>query len=310
MAAMARTVAAADHLRFGAVSVTADEIASQPRVWRAAAARAGELDVLASHERLAILGCGTSYYVAQAIAVLREAVRGETDAFVASEAPLRRHYPEVLAISRSGTTTEVGRVLERLPAGSRRTLVTGIFDAALSAHAETTVVLALADEQSVVQTRFATTVIALARVALGDDVEVFARDAEQALAEPLPLDPTRYARHVFLGRGWCVGLAAEAALKTREMAQAWAESYPAMEYRHGPISVADAETAVWLVGPGPAGLSGDVAATGATVVTSALDPLAQLVQVQRAALALAEARGLDPDRPRHLTRSVMLDGPA
>jgi fructoselysine-6-P-deglycase FrlB-like protein len=292
------------------VSVTADEIASQPQVWRAAAGRAGELDVLGSHERVAILGCGTSYYVAQAIAVLRETIRNaETDAFVASEAPFHRHYPQVIAISRSGTTTELGRLLERLPAGTRRTLVTGIFDAALADHAEETVVLALADERSVVQTRFATTVIALARVALGDDLELFVADVEQALAEPLPLDPTRYARHVFLGRGWCVGLAAEAALKTREMAQAWAESYPAMEYRHGPISVADAETAVWLIGPGSPGLEEDVAATGATVVTSTLDPLAQLVQAQRAALALAEAKGLDPDRPRHLTRSVVLDEP-
>jgi glucosamine 6-phosphate synthetase-like amidotransferase/phosphosugar isomerase protein len=42
------------------------------------------------------------------------------------------------------------------------------------------------------------------------------------------------------------------------------------------------------------------------VVESELDPLAQLVQAQRAAVALAKARGLDPDRPRNLTRSVVL----
>jgi glucosamine 6-phosphate synthetase-like amidotransferase/phosphosugar isomerase protein len=42
------------------------------------------------------------------------------------------------------------------------------------------------------------------------------------------------------------------------------------------------------------------------VVTSSLDPLAQLVQVQRLAVAAATARGLDPDHPRALTRSVVL----
>ncbi len=50
--------------------------------------------------------------------------------------------------------------------------------------------------------------------------------------------PRRYRRIVFLGAGWTVGLASEAALKLREAAGAWTESYPAMEYRHGPISAA------------------------------------------------------------------------
>ena len=39
---------------------------------------------------------------------------------------------------------------------------------------------------------------------------------------------------------------------------------------------------------------------------SGLDPLADLIRVQRLAVARATARGLDPDSPRHLTRSVVL----
>jgi len=35
--------------------------------------------------------------------------------------------------------------------------------------------------------------------------------------------------------------------------------------------------------------------------------MAELVRVHRLALALARARGLDPDRPRNLTRSVILE---
>jgi fructoselysine-6-P-deglycase FrlB-like protein len=56
----------------------------------------------------------------------------------------------------------------------------------------------------------------------------------------------------------------------------------------------------------PPGLAADVAATGALVVSSADDPLLQLVTAQRIAVALAEHRGLDPDHPRNLTRSVIL----
>jgi glucosamine 6-phosphate synthetase-like amidotransferase/phosphosugar isomerase protein len=35
--------------------------------------------------------------------------------------------------------------------------------------------------------------------------------------------------------------------------------------------------------------------------------MAELVRVQRLAVALALARGLDPDHPRHLARSVVLE---
>ena len=65
---------------------------------------------------------------------------------------------------------------------------------------------------------------------------------------------------------------------------------------------------MWFLGDAPSGLADQVATTGAAVIRSALDPLAQLVQVQRVAMALATARGLDPDRPPHLSRSIVLEG--
>ena len=68
-------------------------------------------------------------------------------------------------------------------------------------------------------------------------------------------------------------------------------------------------SAVWPLGDVEPDLLHDVAATGATIVDhglGAIDPMAELILVQRTAVALAEARGLDPDRPRHLTRSVVL----
>jgi fructoselysine-6-P-deglycase FrlB-like protein len=112
----------------------------------------------------------------------------------------------------------------------------------------------------------------------------------------------------FLGRGWVNGLAHEAALKLRESAQAWTEAYPLFEYRHGPISIAAPGRVIWSLAPLDDATVQELEQTGATVVANGLDPLAALVQCQRAAVALAEARGLDPDRPRNLTRSVVLDG--
>jgi fructoselysine-6-P-deglycase FrlB-like protein len=158
----------------------------------------------------------------------------------------------------------------------------------------------------VVQTRFATTTLVLLRAHLGEDLSQAIADAETAVASSLPDGVVDRAQFTFLGAGWTTGVAAEAALKMREAALAWSESYPAMDYRHGPIAITDEQSAVWMFGQAPAGLAEQVGATGGMWVQQDLDPLASLIQAQRLALELAAARGLDPDTPRHLTRSVIL----
>ncbi|MFF0307282.1 SIS domain-containing protein [Streptosporangium sp. NPDC004379] len=288
---------------------TEAEIASQPDCWR----RVAEVPTGAlprRGERVAVVGCGTSWFIAQAYAALRErAGHGETDAFAASEAPAGRSYDRVLALTRSGTTTEVLELLERLKAaGTPTTAITADPSTPVMTLAGEVVVLDFADEESVVQTRFATTQLALLRAHLGEDLSAAAADAERALAEPLPEEPVSAEQLTFLGRGWTYGLALEAALKMREACRAWTESYPAMEYRHGPISIAGPGRITWMLGEAPGGLRGEVEATGGSFVESALDPMAELVRVQRVAVARARAAGLDPDRPMHLTRSVVLPG--
>jgi fructoselysine-6-P-deglycase FrlB-like protein len=282
------------------VSATEREIMSQPATWRRAAVLAAELPDPGA--RLAVIGCGTSLFMAQSFAAVRA---GETDAFPASEIPWGRRYDAVLAISRSGTTTEVVRALERFP-DVRRYAITGVATSPVAAAVDHTVVLDFADEESVVQTRFATTALALLLAHLGMDVETAARRGEAALVAELPVDPTATSSFVFLGRGWTVGLANEAALKLREAALATTEAYPALEYRHGPIALADSRTLVWSLGDVDDDLLDDVRAVGATVVATGDHPLADLVLIQRLAVALARARNLDPDQPRNLSRSVVL----
>nr|WP_152893588.1 SIS domain-containing protein [Streptomyces adustus] len=283
---------------------------SQPECWTRAAAQAPEHRAVlpAPGERVALVGCGTSYFMAQAVAGLREAAgQGETDAFAASEFPHGRSYDRVVALTRSGTTTEVLELLARLRGRTRTVALTADPGTPVTAVADDLVVLDYADERSVVQTRFATTALTLLRAHLGLHGAAAVADARTALAVELPQGLVDCAQFTFLGRGWTVGLANEAGLKMREAALSWAEAYPAMEYRHGPISVTTAGTATWMFGEAPEGLAEQVGATGGRWVRGDLDPLAELVRAQRLAVAVAEARGLDPDRPRHLTRSVILD---
>jgi fructoselysine-6-P-deglycase FrlB-like protein len=298
------------------------EIASQPDCWTRAGKLADSPGLPLPGERVAAVGCGTSWFMAQAYAALREqAGQGETDAFQASEFPRGRQYDRIVAITRSGTTTEVLDVLAATR--GRTTVITADGTQPAATLAAEAVVLDFADERSVVQTRFATSALALLRAHLGEDPDRMAGDAEVAVRLPLPVDPSVIEQITFLGRGWTVGLAAEAALKCREAAGFWAEAYPAMDYRHGPIAIAAPRRVVWAFGEIPPGLPDEVEATGAAFVHSRhhgghgalgrwcggrapLDPMADLIVAQRVAMQLAAGRGLNPDEPRNLRRSVVL----
>ncbi|MFE5619509.1 SIS domain-containing protein [Streptomyces sp. NPDC056463] len=286
------------------------EIAGQPDCWRRAADIAADHAVLLPRpgERIAVVGCGTSYFMARAYAALRESLgAGETDAFPASdETPLGRGYDRIVALTRSGATTEVVTLLARASGRIPTLVLTGVPDSGAAHHADRSIVLDFADERSVVQTRFATTALQLLRAGLGVDLTPSITDAELALYEPLPTVWERRTQFTFLGTGWTVGLADEAAHKLRGVARAWAESYAAMEYRHGPIVISDRTSLVCCLGPEPAGLRDEVEATGALFAADAIDPLAAVVRAQRLAVTLAARRGLNPDRPRHASRSVIL----
>ncbi|MFC9466664.1 SIS domain-containing protein [Streptomyces coelicoflavus] len=286
-----------------------DELNSQPECWTRAAGDAARHTAAlpAAGERVAIVGCGTSYFMAQSAAALREeAGLGETDAFAASEFPRGRTYDRVVALTRSGTTTEVLELLTELKGRTRTVALTADPRTPVMNAADDVVALDYADERSVVQTRFATTALTLLRAHLGLHTDAVVADARAALAADLPEGLVERTQFTFLGRGWTVGLANEAGLKMREASLSWTEAYPAMEYRHGPISISTTGTATWMFGRAPEGLAEQVRETGAMWVPGALDPLAELVRAQRLAVAVATARGLDPDRPRHLTRSVIL----
>ncbi|MGD0808203.1 MAG: SIS domain-containing protein [Acidimicrobiales bacterium] len=286
-----------------------DEVNSQPSCWVRAGQMAAASGLPDHGSRIALVGCGTSRYMAEAVAAWREAGGfGESDAFAASEMPLERSYDVVVAISRSGTTTEVLRLIEALSPRTEIFAITGAESTPIAKAASRNISLPFADEESVVQTRFATSVLALWRSHLGHDVEHLAELARQKLIAPLPERLGSFEQFVFLGQGAGVGLANEAALKLREASLCWTEAYPSMELRHGPISLLEAHSLVWSLSELPAGLSDDVLASGATLEPPSPDgdPMVELVGAQLAAIALAGMKGIDPSRPRGLSRSIVL----
>ncbi len=289
----------------------AGEIATQPGLWSAARELASDhRDVLPrAGERVALIGCGTSLYMARAFAAAREAAGlGVTDAWPASEHRLTRDYDRVVAITRSGTTTEIIEALKDYEGDAGVTVITATPETPVVALGDP-IVLADADERSVVQTRFATTALAVLRWHLGHDLDPVVEQARLALAEPeSSLAVARSADQLtFVGMGWATAIAQEAGLKLREATQTWTEAYPMTEYRHGPISISAPGRVVWAFGPMVRNFARDVAVTGAHLEHRDVDPMADLVRVQRLCLLRAADAGLDPDQPRNLARSIILD---
>lgn len=284
------------------------ELTSQPEVWEQAIELARTAQGLPQHgEKVAVIGCGTSWFMAEAYAAAREENGfGVTDAYAASEARLDRDYDRVVAITRSGTTSEVLEALRGLGGRVATVGIVGPEGTPLVDIVDTVITMPFADEESVVQTRFATSAITLLLAGLGLDQTGAVEDARSALEMDLPEEAVAADQLTFLGLGMSVGFAEEAALKCREASQSWTESYQAMEYRHGPIAIAEPGRATWMFGTAPEGLADGVRGLGAAWINHGLAPIAELVLAQRVALERSRRAGLDADAPRGLTRSVIL----
>ncbi|MFG1790134.1 SIS domain-containing protein [Nocardia sp. NPDC049149] len=305
----------------GVVSISAEptpathlatEIATQPDDWARAASIAAEHRAILpqSGERVAVIGCGTSLFMSKAIAALRESAgHGVTDAWPASEVRSGREYDRYLVICRSGTTTEVVNAMRDIPAHIPRTVICSSPGTPVLELGDP-IMIDEVDEQSVVQTRFATTVLAILRWHLGEDLAPVIEQARAVLAEDpaVSLANVRSAEEIsFVGMGFAAAIAEEAGLKLRESCQSWTESYLATEWRHGPISIAKPGRAVWAFGPLVPNFTADVAVTGAHFEHRDIDPMADLVRIHQLCVLRSADLGLDPDHPRNLNRSVVLD---
>jgi glucosamine--fructose-6-phosphate aminotransferase (isomerizing) len=167
-----------------------------------------------------------------------------------------------------------------------------------------------------------------------------------ALAEPvlqgLPtrirefVNQNRFLDYVCLGQGPYYGLACETGLKLTEMSCSYAQSFHTLEFRHGPKSIVSAETLIiFLLSnanyDAERSVLQEIKELGGTtlVIANHVDSRARAVADfaveincdlpeysciapfvfagQLAGVYTALLKGLDPDRPRHLSRVVILD---
>jgi glucosamine--fructose-6-phosphate aminotransferase (isomerizing) len=252
---------------------TLPEILSQPEIWRTAlrdlstgSAFRSALADSASRREWLFVGCGTSFYLAEAAAAAWTLITSQrARALPASELLLfprlsQLNAPDLQAviISRSGRTSEAVRAAELLT-GKYKVPALGLTcgpDSDLAKACNLTIALPAADERSMVMTRsFTSMLLALLQLAYAQAGDRSFPASLDSIASSLSsricsfndriesfVSTRSFADYIYLAQGPFFPIAREAALKITEMSCSYAQPYHTLEFRHGPKSVVAPET--------------------------------------------------------------------
>jgi glucosamine--fructose-6-phosphate aminotransferase (isomerizing) len=284
-----------------------------------------------------VVGCGTSFYLAQTIAAAFNLNGRKAIAVPGAEWSRRRqaYLPDqsdvcVIALSRSGESTETVQAVDVSRAAGLPTIaLTCEATSSIARAAETVVYLKTHAEEGIVMTSSASLMLIaglrMAGVALDTGV-IDAAKAGLAAMDASIRDLIKGRSHfVYLGAGPFYGMATEGSLKLQEMSISYSQAFHPMEYRHGPISLVDEKTVAFMLYSADtldeeAKVADDIKVKGAVIIglggpgdlsiPAAVQGLAQTVAILPALQIIgervAEAKGIDTMAPRHLNKVVVL----
>jgi len=246
-------------------ATTLREIYSQPEVWRNCLHTLDKLELEPlvgdkdprAHEWI-FVGCGTSYYLAQAAAATFTILAGvPAHAVPASEilifpklvVPVEHAAIFPVLISRSGHTSEVLQVAELLSQRGVEFLAVTCDGNELVGLATRALKLPVTEESTVMTSSFTSMLIALqyiaARFARQDGFVDALHTLPAALGALLPIYGPRVEQFAqqsfddvaFLAQGALYPIASETALKIMESSSSYAQFFHTLEFRHGPKSI-------------------------------------------------------------------------
>jgi glutamine---fructose-6-phosphate transaminase (isomerizing) len=334
---------------------TYTEIMSQPEAWQRSLEHLHTLQndltkvYWDTYEEIIFTGCGSTYYLSMAAATLAREAGLNARALPASELWL---YPEssyssrktlLVAVSRSGETTETIKAVQAFKAKGRGSVLTLVCypQSALAKLGDTNVILETGQEQSIAQTR-AFSVLYLATTFLvmlwtNHPTELHELSNLPSICKHLLSDyrtlAERHGRNLnlerfyFLGSGARYGLASELSLKMKEMTLSHSEPFHFMEFRHGPKSMANEQTLmIGLVSevnnPSEQAVLNDMKKQGAHLLSlsenkadiSLASKVSEMTRnvlylpvIQLLAYERSLAKGLNPDKPNNLDAVVVLE---
>ena len=244
--------------------------------------------------RLLFTGCGTSFHAAStggdAVQALELVLRPDRDADLLVLVSHEAETPLTLEAARAW----------RGP----KWLVTGKPDGPIAALCDEVVVATSGIEESWCHTVSYTCAVAAIAALHGEDVSWLPDAVEVALAEPLP-GFGEQERFLVAGAGRDWPTAQEAVLKLREGAWVAAEAYETEQLLHGYLAAVDESVRAFVLeGDGRAAARARAAVAALRALGCDVDlvptrhPVVDVVVFQRLAVAIAEARGREPDRIR------------
>jgi glucosamine--fructose-6-phosphate aminotransferase (isomerizing) len=243
--------------------------------------------------RLLFTGCGTSFHAAQT----------GGDAMQALELVLApNHEADVLvAISHEGGTP---LTLEAVRAWPRESwLITGAPESPLAQACDEVLVATPEIEQSWCHTASYTAAVAAIAALKGEDVAWLGDTVAAELERRV--EPSPHERFLVAGAGRDWPTAQEAALKLREGAFVAAEAHHTEQLLHGHLAAIDDSVRCFVLeGEGRAAERARDAAAALRELGCPVElvptrhPVVDIVRFQLLTLALAEQRGVDPDRIR------------
>ena len=243
--------------------------------------------------KLLFTGCGTSFHAAQtggdAVHALELVLRPERDADL------------LVAVSHEGDTP---LTLEAVRAWQGPTwLITGKAESAIADEADHVVVVTPAVEESWCHTASYTCAVAGIAALNGQDIAELPELVEQELERPALA--TDHERFLVAGAGRAWPTAQEAALKLREGAFVAAEWHHTEQLLHGYLAAVDESVRCFVLeGEGRAAERAREAVAALRELGCDVEfvptrhPVVDIVRFQLLTLALADARGVNPDRIR------------
>jgi glutamine---fructose-6-phosphate transaminase (isomerizing) len=330
---------------------TYQEIKFQTEAWAQAIelVRQTTLPKAGDYEQVIFTGCGSTYYLSLAASALYQELTGCAARAVSggellfnSQTVLTNQKTLLVAVSRSGTTTETVKAVEKFKQEKHGdVLVISNYDEVLSQLADVNIIIDAGQEESVAQTRsFASMFVA----ATATCACMGARDALIASMEELPKVGSRlidryeplakevgsslgFDRFYFLGSGLRYGLACEVNLKMKEMTLTHSEPFHFLEFRHGPMSMVNEKAVVLgmlsdLNRPHEEKVLSEMKALGGMVlglgernaqvsfesqIPESVRGVLYLPILQLMAFYRSITKGLNPDRPNNLTAVVRLE---
>jgi glutamine---fructose-6-phosphate transaminase (isomerizing) len=246
-------------------------------------------------------GCGTSFHAAQTGGRAVQALEAVLDPPAADI---------MVCVSHEGET-ELTIEAERAFGGDVW-LVTGKADSPLAELVDEVIVCTPELERSWCHTASYTCAVAAIAALNGEEIDWLAQAVERELIEPVT--PFTQERVLIVGAGRDWPTAQEAALKLREGAWVDATAYETETILHGHLAAVDERVRVYVLeGEGRAAeRSADVVGAleqlGCEVTLHPTShPVVDVVRFQLLTLAVAEARGIDPDPIRRDAGSAWAD---